>query len=435
MADSNASTTQQEATDDDCPLAPGRQTRNILCFAGLWCCYYLVAPVSYVGVTHANLLKSLGSSDTVANLPHAFFQWASAFPVFVAWFFPQVRLLKFQLVTCLVAKAASAGAVALTIWLRLPADWVIVSVITFGAVFGAANGVMLITLWELLRRGVSTARRGKALGLTFGVGPLFACAASAAQQLVAVQGVPDASGSAVPSLNNFLVIFGAACPILIASAWIATQFVVPLPADEPRAERLTEITTGLREFLTYRPVALAAVAYMLVYSGGNAIIDTASIHAREMLSSIAPDTVGYQNLLRFGFKSATGVLLGWLLAKTNPKATLVATTCILLSGMFWILNVDGRWYLVSFGLLGAGELFGAYFPNYVTTASSKSRVRTNVAYMNLTGSFVGMASILFGMISDRYGRIATFHTATGILLAALLLIVAYLPSNPEPRDK
>src|SRR5690349_17083166 len=84
MADSDSLAT--EISDDDCPLATGEQTRNILCFAGLWCCYYLVAPVSYVGVTHANLLKSLGSSDTVANLPHAFFQWTSALPVLVAWF-------------------------------------------------------------------------------------------------------------------------------------------------------------------------------------------------------------------------------------------------------------------------------------------------------------------------------------------------------------
>jgi hypothetical protein len=39
---------------------------------------------------------------------------------------------------------------------------------------------------------------------------------------------------------------------------------------------------GLREFLTYRPVALTAVAHMLVDSVGNAIIDTASILAREV---------------------------------------------------------------------------------------------------------------------------------------------------------
>jgi hypothetical protein len=425
----------QQISDDDCPLAPGRQTRNIYCYAGLWCCYYLVAPVSYVGVTHANLLKSLGSSDTVANLPHAVFQWSSAFPVFVAWFYPQARLLKPQLVLCLVAKAVSAGVVALVIWLRLPAEWLIGSVIAFGAVFGASNGVMLSTLWELLRRGVSTARRGKALGLTFGIAPLLACGASAFQQYFADQHAPNGSPGATPSLNSFLVIFAAACPILIASAWIAAQFVVPLPSEEPPAERMTEIMTGLREFLTYRPVVVAAVAYMLVYSGGNAIIDTASIHARELLSGIAQDTVGYQNLIRFGFKAVAGVLFGWLLAKTSPKATLLATTCVLLSGMFWILSVDGRWYLVSFGLLGAGELFGVYFPNYVATASSKSRVRINVAYLNLTGSFVGMASILFGVISDRYGRIATFQTATGILLAALVLIIACLPTRPVPRDE
>jgi len=435
MADSDSPATGSDTSEDDCPLATGQQTRNIFCFAGLWCCYYLVAPVSYVGVTQANLLKSLGSSDTVANLPHAFFQWASALPVLVAWFFPQVRLLKTQLVASLISKATVSGAVALAIGLHLPAAYIIASVIAFGAIFGAANGVMIITMWELLRRGVSTARRGTALGLTFGVGPLLACAASTAQQLVTSQESSANGTASTSSLDSFLIIFAASCPILIASAWIAAQFVVQAPADEPRSERLTQILAGLREFLTYPPVALASVAYMLVYAGGNAIIDTASIHAREMLSSIAPDTVGYQNLLRFGFKAATGVVLGWVLIKTNPKVPLLVTTLLLVFALFWVLSVNGRWYLLSFGWLGAGELFGAYFPNYVTTASSKSRVRINVAYMNLTVSAVGLASIMFGMISDRYGRIATFQTATGILLVATVLIIGFLPSRPVPREQ
>jgi hypothetical protein len=71
-------------TEDDCPLPVAQQTRNIACFAGFWCLFYLAAPVSYVGLTHANLLKALGNSDTVANLPHAVYQWLTAVPIIVA---------------------------------------------------------------------------------------------------------------------------------------------------------------------------------------------------------------------------------------------------------------------------------------------------------------------------------------------------------------
>ena len=54
---------------EDCPLPVSVQNRNIWCFASFWSIYYFAAPVSYVGLTHANLLKALGNSDTVCNLP------------------------------------------------------------------------------------------------------------------------------------------------------------------------------------------------------------------------------------------------------------------------------------------------------------------------------------------------------------------------------
>jgi fucose permease len=144
--------------------------------------------------------------------------------------------------------------------------------------------------------------------------------------------------------------------------------------------------------------------------------------------------MGTQNFLRFGFKAVIGVFLGWLLLKTHPKAMLLTTTTILLIGMGWALNASGQWYLISFGLLGAGELYGVYFPNYIATASAKSHVRVNIAYLNLVGSLVGFASVIFGLISDRFGRIASFHTATGVLIVALILIIVALPSRPTPRD-
>ena len=99
------------------------------------------------------------------------------------------------------------------------------------------------------------------------------------------------------------------------------------------------------------------------------------------------------------------------------------------------MNASGWWYLVTAGLLGAGELFGVYFPNYITTASAKSQVRANIAYLNLLGALVGFASVIFGQISDRFGRIASFHAATGVLILAMLLIIFALPARPTPREE
>jgi predicted MFS family arabinose efflux permease len=56
-------------------------------------------------------------------------------------------------------------------------------------------------------------------------------------------------------------------------------------------------------------------------------------------------------------------------------------------------------------------------------------------YLNLLGALVGFASVIFGQISDRCGRIASFHAATGVLILAMLLIVFALPARPTPREE
>ncbi len=424
------------STDDDCPLSVGLQTRNMVCLAGVWCLIYLTAPVSYVGVTHANLLHDLGNSDTLANLPHAVYQWMTALPVLVAWFLPQARWLKPLLVGSFAAKAVLTALVAVAIWLRWPAVVVTATVILFAGVFGVANGVMLMTLWEVVRRGVSTARRGVTLALSFGIGPVAACAGSLMQQVLLSREPLTGYSFELSFPDSYLALFAGALPFMVLCVFLGAAFHIPPAVDEPvGSSRTAEILGGLRQFVTSRPIALAAVGYLLVYSGGNAIFDNVSLHAKDVLGDASPDTVGLQNFLRFGFKAVAGVLLGWLLAKTNPKATLLATTAILLAGMAWALNVSGWWYLGTAGLLGAGELFGAYFPNYVTTASAKSQVRANIAYLSLLGSLVGFASVIFGQVSDRFGRIASFHTATGVLIVAMLLILFGLPARPTPHEE
>jgi hypothetical protein len=435
MSQQTPSVTGSQHVGDDCPLSAGLQTRNMLCFAGLWCLIYLAAPVSYVGVTHANLLHALGNSDTVANLPHAVYVWMTGVPILVAWLLPQPRWLKPLIVGSLAAETAVTVVVAALIWLRMPASIVTIGVIAYAGVFGAANGVLLMSLWEVVRRGVSTTRRGMTLGISFGIGPIAACVGSLIQQMLLSKEPLTGATFAVPFPDNYLALFAGAIPVCVMCVLLGAAFVVPRPADElVSPSRAAEILRGVRQFITSRPVALGAVAYFLVYSGGNAIFDNVSLHAKEVLGAASPDTVGLQNFLRFGFKAVAGGLLGWLLVRSHPKATLLATTSLLLAGMAWAMNASGWWYLITAGLLGAGELFGAYFPNYVATASPKSQVRANIAYLNLLGGLVGFASVIFGVISDRFGRIASFHAATGALIFAIVLIVVALPARPTPRE-
>ncbi|MSQ95990.1 MAG: hypothetical protein EXR98_15740 [Gemmataceae bacterium] len=423
-----------DGSANDCPLPATLQTRNLACFAGLWCLIYLTGPISYVGVTHANLLHELENNDRTNNSPQAWYQWMSAASVLVAWLLPHPRWLKPLLIGALAAKALVTALVVAAIWFKLSGAVVTTSVIAFGGVFGAANAVQIMTLWELVRRGVATGRRGTLMGWTFGLGPVMACVGSLLQQLLLSAEPITGYSFGVAFPENYMLLFAGAIPVLLASIVLSVAFVVPPPVGESiPAAGLADILGGLRQFLTTGPVLICAIAYVMVYSGGRAIMDNVSLHAKDVLGDES-NTVGVQNFLRFGFKAVAGVLLGYLLAKTHPKATLLATIGLLLLGMAWALTVPGWWYLLTVGWLGAGELFGAYFFNYISTASPKSQVRVNIAYVSLMGIVVGFASVMYGQISDNYGRIASFHVASCILVFTLLVVVLALPARPTPRD-
>lgn len=432
-----------DQTGDDCILPVRRQNLNIACFATFWGIYYLAAPVSYVGVTHANLLKALGNSDKINNLPAAAYMWMAFVPVVTAWFFPQPRLLKPIALVCVAAMAVMTGVVAVILYVGTSVRVTTIIIVAHAVVFGASSGVLLTTMWDLIRRGVSTCRRGKALGYTFGVGPLFACVAALLQDAVFKGNLLGGWTFGLTFPMNYMAMFAAVAPLLLGAGVCIACFAVPeLTSPVEARPPADEIVAGLRQVFENRAVLFAVIIYILAYSGGNGILQNVSLHADTVLGK-GSDTLGVQSFLRFGFKAAAGVMLGLLLAKTSPRTTLVATTSVLLVGMAWALasstpsflaNFSSWWFMLSFGLLGAGELFGAYYPNYVATASAKPYVRLNMSYLSMLSVPIGFSSVAFGFISDAYGRPASFYAAAAILVLAIVLIYTLLPSDPTPKE-
>lgn len=463
--------------DDDCPLPVAMQNWNIGCFTVFWAIYYLVAPVSYIGSTHANILLALGNKDDINNLPSAVYLWLTPIPVLINWLFPHPRYVKPLGILSVAIMTAATAAVAITLAAKTSPQFSTYVVIAHGALFGAANGFLITALWDVLRRGVSTSRRGKALGFTFGIGPLFACVGSVLQDACFSGNLLGGRTFGLTFPSNYVAMFAATSPMILLTGIVVYLFVVPAPmsSDEAPEDRWLEIGRGLLQFIRSRNVFFAVIIYVIVYSGGNAILSNVSLYAKNVLGE-ATDTVGQQNFLRFGFKAVAGALLGLLLAKANPRATLLATTGVLLVGMGWAL-ISGGWgwlFMLTFGILGAGELFGAHFPNYVTTASVKKYVRINMAYLGVLSALVGFSAYGFGIISTHYGkiyetqyvaaleeryvptlgetvgkeqaqkeakqlgeregRIISIYVAAAILVLGLILIVALLPPNPTPRD-
>ena len=116
--------------------------------------------------------------------------------------------------------------------------------------------------------------------------------------------------------------------------------------------------------------------------------------AAEQLESGVPVAEAARLLAeRFGFKIVAGFALGWLLIRTSPRALLLVTAGLTLTSVAWAMWVPGRPYLLSFGILGAGELFGVYYPNYILGCSPREQMRRNMAFTSLITMPVGFAAI------------------------------------------
>jgi len=91
-------------------------------------------------------------------------------------------------------------------------------VIVYGAAIGTALCTSNVYVWEALATGVSEAWRGRALGLTFSIGPVFAVAGSLATQAV----VGGAAGTSFP--HEYALMFAATVPAMLLAAVLSVGF-------------------------------------------------------------------------------------------------------------------------------------------------------------------------------------------------------------------
>jgi hypothetical protein len=450
---------------NECSLSTVAQTRNVLLFALTTGLYYLASPVLYIGILQANLLNELGADDVVANRPSTVYQATAPVALLAAWCFPYVWALRPAVIVAFLTIAAAGGGVAVALVLT-NAAWVQLAVVGHALVVGSANGIVQTFQMEMLGRGVSLARRGQAYALAYGAGPVLAVLGSLGSDLL-LEG--QALGFHVPKLAfpwNYAALFGATAPLMALAALLTYWYLIPLPDVEvSRQPFVTGLFGGIREYLSDRLLVLTTLAYLLVSAGGDGIMQNVSLHTRQVLdagqaavpgrvkesASVETETdastaravadgeppkryVGLQNGLRFGFKVVAGFLLGWLLTRTHPKAGLLATASLYLAGLIWALVVTGPAYLVSLGLLGAGELMGVYYPNYVLCCSPPSRMRRNMALLNLLVLPAALAPTLFGLIAREHGRPSSFFAAGSLVLSGAGVVLFMLPAQPHRGD-
>jgi MFS family permease len=414
------------------PLSVARQTRNVMLFSACTCLQYLAAPVLYVGMTQASLCKRVGATPKAANLPEMAFFVMTVTPVLLAWWFPGAAFLKRMLVACYLAAGLALALVALALVMPVSSEVQIAAVILQGAVSGAAMPTAIALLWEAIGRGVAESRRGLALGLAFGIGPFLAFAASLVSQELLSGRLWGLLAAPLEPPWNFVAVFAGAAPLLIAAALLSPWLSIPA-TEEPTVRE--PILAGLREFLATPVLAKAAIVTILLYVG-NTITANMNLYTEYVLSGNPEDYVGYQNALRFFCKGVAGLILGWLLTRSNPRTGILITGVLFVLSQLWALLVPGVAYLFAFGIYGAGELVGVYAPNYILAASSPRRLRQNMACVTMMMAPAAPAGYLFGAIATNStlgpadGFRLSFLVCAAILVAGLVLVVVLLPKRP-----
>lgn len=424
---------------EDHVLPDAQQRQNIIVFVLTNGLVYLCAPVTYIGITQASLCNALGSSDLVANLPSSAAFWGVVIPIFLAWRFHTVAALRPTLIAGYATLAVASLMVAGVLYWPTSATVRLTAIVCHGALVGSALAVINAFLWEMVGRGLNQRRQGLAYALAFGIGPILAVIGSLGAQLI-LSGkleapIPFIGGGYTLQWNlaplafplNFAALFAASSLILVACTAAAAFYVVPSPSQElPRTAFLSGVTTSVRELFSDRVLVIAVLAFLLVDAGGT-ITNNLSLYTSTALGKAPEAFAGYQNALRFLFKMVAGVVLGWAVARTQAKSCLLITSVLCVCGALWPLVTPHSWFLVSFGLMGAGELYGIYYPNYIMNRSQTNRIRQNMAIVQLLTLATSLAPPAFGAISDRISLPASFVAACCVISVSIGLVAFGLP--------
>ena len=432
---------ENTADPNACPLTDREQTRNIIIFASTQGLLYLAAPVIYVGLVQAALFDKLGASKVLSNAPLGVFHSMAIVPVLVAWFVPYVRHLK-TVICCGYLLYAGTGAIVVGALCLPTPTFVIPAVLLHALTVGAAGGTIAAFIWETVGRSISERRRGQALALAFGGGPVWAVIGSLSTQFVLEGGLGASPVNGLGFRWDFAVLYGATIPSTVLAAFLATKFIIPQPTVELVRKPFFEgCFGGFGDYFRTRWILIALIAYILVYSG-ESIMPTITLYTNTAIGADPKDYVGYQQALRFGCKGVAGFFLGWLVTRLHPKGSLVATALMCVAGVLWALVPSGKWFLLSFGFLGAGELMGAYFPNYILSCSAKSKMRRNLAFTSLCLTPVGFVAVIYGQIVDRFasagnelrGFQMSFSTSLVLLITGIAVVVFGLTRRPQPVE-
>ncbi|MBL8177236.1 MAG: hypothetical protein JNK48_21355 [Bryobacterales bacterium] len=381
-------------------------------------CYlfiFLAAPVFYVGIVQAALFDKLGASKTLANLPASTYLLGQIAPLFFSWLVPY-RLERNMVVWANLATATFSTMVFLTLALPAPAEVRIGAVVLQGLLQGLSASTSFVFMQQCLRRGCSEAEVARTLQRTFSITPVAAVGGSLGAQFLLNPGLPG-----FPYPYDFAIIYLIAIPCALGIALNARRF--RLPEIEPRRREpfFPFLMESARGYFRDRRLATTWIAYVLWYISLGVTANLA-LYAKEALDRDPADFSGWTMAIRFGGKAIGGFALGWLAVRAGLRGGALGCIALLILGSVWAWTTPGMVYLFAFALIGAGELGGAYLPNYVGSLSEATQSTRNFAIITLATPFSSFAPVFHGALTDRYGFGASFAFAIVTASVAFVLV-------------
>jgi hypothetical protein len=389
--------------------------RNGNLFVAIQLLTYFSAPVLYVGVVQAAFCDALGASATVANLPSSTYLLGALMPLFCAWLFP--ARLEQRVVGCSYAiVVGSLLVVSAAVFFDAP-NWLRIGVVIGqGLMLGVLNSITNIFLLKCLARGTTEGGRARALKYAFGFGPIAAVLGSLFAQLLLAEKI---EGIRYP--DNFGMLYIVAAPCMAICALLTRRFrLVEVP--DVRAPSLGAfLTESTKVFVADRRLVLAWIAYLLWFCALGGMTNL-SLYTREAVGRSPLELAGVIMAVRFGFKALAGFGLGSIAGKYGARAAMIATVVFVGFGIAWPFVSTGYGYLFAFGLMGAGELGGVYFINYVISVSKPAYTTRNIALMALVGPVSSFAPAAHGSLTDAFGFNASFAFGAAAAGCAILLL-------------
>ena len=406
-------------------ISPADERRNAWIYTINYIFIYFAAPVTYIGVVQATLFDKLGANATLANLPSSTYMLGQAASLFATWLVPH-RHEKKALVWAYWATTAMIALVLITLILPVPSIVRIWAVVLQGLMQGVLGSITFVFMLQCLRRGTSEEGLARALKQTFTLTPIFAVLGSLVAQYILNPGLPS-----IPYPYDFALVYLIAVPCSAGTALISRRFVLGPLDDEPRYPLWAFLKSSLGSYASSSALVLLWLAYLLWYTSLGTTSNLA-LYTREAMGRDPKDFSGLAMAIRFGGKILGGFGLGWLAVRYGLKAGVIAAILLLVAGNAWPWVAPGMLYLGAFALLGAGELGGAYLPNYVGRLSSAADAPRNFAIITLATPASSFAPVLYGWLTDNYGFTSTCIVGALTAVAALVLV---LQVRAKPRGE